>query len=484
MSLSRVSRVFVALLSLLALPLSRAGAGEPADIRGLIEAGRWEEAQRTIRLRLQQPDLSFEAREPLLFELERMRRIRLDFTKTREQVLAEARKLVPALDEASFDGWDKAGAVESLRIDGQTWYFNRAAGNLFRIHPEARALKAKQQPVKDPTPPLRLENIRRILAHVDRTGEILNTPKTFRVTYKLTAKPRAVPAGETLRAWLPFPQAGGRQTFVRWLTNDPALHVVSPRTSALSSLYCEKPALAGQPTTFLLAYEYTSRGFHQPIDPARVRPGNGSDPALAPFLAERPPHLAFTSDVRELSREIVGGETNPYLKARRLFEWVDRHIPWAGAREYSTLECLPAYALRRRHGDCGIQTMLFMVLCRLNGIPARWESGWTTGPDRNMHDWCAIYLEPYGWVPVDVSYGLVRSDNERERWFYLGGMDSHRLVVNTDYDQPLFPAKTHPRSELVDFQRGEVEWRGGNLYFDQWSYDYTEREVDAPAAGQ
>ena len=25
---------------------------------------------------------------------------------------------------------------------------------------------------------------------------------------------------------------------------------------------------------------------------------------------------------------------------------------------------------------------------------------------------------------------------------------------------------------LVDLQRGEVEWRGGNLYFDQWDYQF------------
>jgi len=27
------------------------------------------------------------------------------------------------------------------------------------------------------------------------------------------------------------------------------------------------------------------------------------------------------------------------------------------------------------------------------------------------------------------------------------------------------------RSEPYDFQRGEVEWKGGNLYFDKWDYD-------------
>jgi len=24
----------------------------------------------------------------------------------------------------------------------------------------------------------------------------------------------------------------------------------------------------------------------------------------------------------------------------------------------------------------------------------------------------------------------------------------------------------------VDLQRGEAEWSGGNLYFDQWDYDF------------
>ena len=28
------------------------------------------------------------------------------------------------------------------------------------------------------------------------------------------------------------------------------------------------------------------------------------------------------------------------------------------------------------------------------------------------------------------------------------------------------------RSETVDLQRGEAEWAGGNLYFDQWDYDF------------
>ncbi|KAA6308965.1 hypothetical protein EZS27_039461, partial [termite gut metagenome] len=61
--------------------------------------------------------------------------------------------------------------------------------------------------------------------------------------------------------------------------------------------------------------------------------------------------------------------------------------------------------------------------------------------------------------------------NDDEKMFFLGGIDAWRMIVNSDYSAPLYPKKEYPRSETVDFQRGEVEWKEGNLYFDNWDYD-------------
>ena len=89
----------------------------------------------------------------------------------------------------------------------------------------------------------------------------------------------------------------------------------------------------------------------------------------------------------------------------------------------------------------------------------------------NLHDWAEVYFEGVGWVPVDQSFGIPAfARNADEEYFFLGGIDSWRMIVNTDYGMPLVPEKKYPRSETVDFQRGEVEWEGGNLYFPQWSY--------------
>ena len=60
------------------------------------------------------------------------------------------------------------------------------------------------------------------------------------------------------------------------------------------------------------------------------------------------------------------------------------------------------------YGDCGQEAMLFITLCRLNGVPARWQSGWNTfSRDKSNHDWTEIYLAPYGWMPADPYMGAL-----------------------------------------------------------------------------
>ena len=111
--------------------------------------------------------------------------------------------------------------------------------------------------------------------------------------------------------------------------------------------------------------------------------------------------------MRALSQQIVGEETNPCLKAKKCYDWIAEHIKYSYAIEYSTIRNISDYCRRKGYGDCGQEALLFITLCRLNGIPARWQSGWNTFPgDKAIHDWSEIYLAPYGWVPVDPYMGL------------------------------------------------------------------------------
>jgi transglutaminase-like putative cysteine protease len=466
------------LFALLACTVSVAGGSKGSrdahvnEIVQLVDTGHFDAAEAGIATALAAPSLSAETRSALLFERERMRRILLDFTLTADEVKARVRKQIPDLSDAEFARWDAAGLFERQSIDGRTLYFNRSPSNLFRLSDEALARRKVQAPLSEG--PMEAPNAhqRAVRDAALASGRSSVEPKRIRVTQSLVVEADAVPAGETVRAWIPYPRAlPGQQEDIRLVSSTPAKPVIAPESAMQRTAYLEQLADAGKPTRFSITYDMTVLAQYHAIDPAKVVVAEAT-PELAPHLAQRAPHIVFTDDLRAFSRKVVGDERNPYRIAQKLFAAVDR-IPWAGAREYSTISNISDYALHAGHADCGQQTLLLMALLRLNGIPARWQSGmvYSQGDYWNLHDWGWMYLAPYGWVPMDVTTGVFEGEPGIE-WFYLGGLDAYRIAFNDDYGREFVPAKQHFRSETVDLQRGEAEWKGGNLYFDQWDYEF------------
>ena len=477
--------VCLAIASVAATPVSRlapsAGNGAPPAVDAaatldaviaLVDSGHFARAGRVIDAALARPGLDRGAADALRFERERMRRILLDFTLEAGQVQERVRRQIPDLTDAEFEAWDAAGLFERMTIDGQTLYFNRSPWNLFRLSDSALARRANQQPLSEG--PMESPNAHHhaVVEAAQASADASVLPRRVRVTQSLTVDADAVPAGETVRAWIPYPRAiKGLQEDITLLESQPGSPRIAPESTLQRTVYMERPAVAGEPTEFSISYELTRYAQHHRIDPARVVRA-AATPELEPYLAEQAPHVVFSEDLREFSRRVVGDETNPYRIAQKLFAAVD-DIPWAGAREYSTISNISDYALKAGHADCGQQTLLLITLLRLNGIPARWQSGmvFSDGDYDNLHDWGLVYLAPYGWVPMDVTTGRFEQAPGIE-WFYLGGVDAYRIAFNDEWGTPFEPAKAHYRSETVDSQRGEAEWEGGNLYFDQWDYGF------------
>lgn len=402
-------------------------------------------------------------------------RLLTDFSKTRDQVKEYIRKYIPDVTDRQMDEWEKTGELECRVIDGEKRYFNNAAPNLFRINKACAALKAKRDtPGRDGDQKVRSDNTRAIMKQASRAKGRLGDPKHFRIRYTVTVKPDVVPAGETVRCWLPMPRTDVmRQQNVKLLSTSQPEYQRSPMTYAHSTVYMEKKAEAGKPTVFSEEFEFDAYGAWFDLDTANVKAYDTTTPLYKTYTSERDQHIVFTPQIRALAERLTAGATTPLAKARRIFKWIDENFPWASAREYSTIENIPEYVLANKHGDCGQVTLLFLTLCRSIGIPGYFQSGFMLHPgDENLHDWGEIYIQDLGWVPVDMSFGIpAYAKNEKETFFFLGGIDSFRMVVNNDFGCPLYPAKQYPRSETVDFQRGEVEWAGGNLYFDKWKWN-------------
>lgn len=409
-------------------------------------------------------------------------RLLCDFTQNREEAVEYVRRYLPHATDEKIARWEASGALECMEIDGEKRYFCHAGRNLFRIDPQCRKVWNRLWGSNDfyaDNEIADMRNIPQILRDAPMNPQHIAQARRVRITYTLSVKPDAVPAGETVRCWLPFPRRDHeRQTEVELISTSQEKYQIAKPEATHSSLYMEQKAIAGEPVTFRECFEFTAHGAS--FDLSQAQPYNTKSKLYKEYTSEREAHVRFTPELRALADSLTQGISHPAEKAKAIFTYINDNFPWASAREYSTIPNIPMYVLQNRHGDCGQVSLLLITLCRICGIPAHFQSGWQVHPGAvNLHDWAELYFEGIGWVPADQSYGIPSyARNQQERYFFLGGIDSWRLIVNSDFGKAFSPKKKFPRSETVDFQRGEVEWKGGNLYFDQWDYDIEVEYLD------
>lgn len=439
-----------------------------------IKNGNFSEAQNLINQIKTGPATEDLILIDLRFKEDLMKRIRRDFSKTEADVRQQLKKYYPDLTHEMLSEWEKSGALEMRMIDGEKRYFYNAVPNLFRIDAQAKKVKEKIDGIhEDDLDIFRKKHTAEILEKYKTQNKNLLNPVKMKLSYNVIVNADEVPAGETIRAWLPFPREdNSRQKNVKLLKTNVDHYIIAPEEYQQRSVYMEKIARAGQPTKFEMELSIESYAEYHDLKNVELGKYDKKSDLYKKFTAQKPPHITFSERIKNLTDSLVQGIEDPYHKVRKIYTYIDETTPWASALEYSTFWNIPEYVLDNKHGDCGMQSLLLITMLRYAGIPAKWQSGWMLHPNNvNLHDWAEVYYPGVGWVPVDQSFSLQKSDDSDVRYFYTSGIDSYRLIVNDDISTEFYPQKIWPRSETVDFQRGEVEWRGGNLYFDKWDYN-------------
>ncbi len=450
---------------------AKQSANDNAQLKALIDEGKFSEAEKLLQAQIADPSAPVTSEAAI--QLEVLRRTRYDYALSDRDLLAEIKKSIPDAKQADIDRWRKAGDLQFRMIDGEPRYFRRTVSNLFRFNEDAK--RRQKNATKE-----KKFNTAKFVEKLVKLSESSPSPEVFPVKheihYTMTVHPDhpRVKPGAVVRAWLPFPQEYRQQKDVKLVRSDPpAAHIASKSAPQRSVYFEQKITDASKPPRFEIDVEYLSSAYCPKLDPAKVQPYDVKSAVYREFTAERPPHILFTPEVQELAHKIVGDETNPLKKALLIFHWISKNVSWCAEQEYSIIPSLSAKGLKARRGDCGVQGTSFITLCRAAGVPARWQSGWQLKPgELNMHDWAEIYIEPWGWLPADASWGVMKSTDPAVRDYFCGHIDPYRMIVNVDYGRALEPAKNSFRSEPVDFQRGEIEIDGHNLYFDEWEYKF------------
>lgn len=189
------------------------------------------------------------------------------------------------------------------------------------------------------------------------------------------------------------------------------------------------------------------------------------------YLGEQLPQIRFTPYLKEITAEVVGDEKNPLEKARKIYDYLTSHIMYSFVRSYITIPQIPDYVASGWKGDCGFQALLFITMCRIAKVPARWQSGLYMKPDAvGSHDWAQFYVAPYGWLFADVSFGgsAYRAKDEERRVFYFGNLDPYRMPAVSQFQHPFYPPMKWNRNDPYDNQTGEAEYGDRSLRSEEY----------------
>ena len=121
------------------------------------------------------------------------------------------------------------------------------------------------------------------------------------------------------------------------------------------------------------------------------------------------PQTRIESDnqaIIDKANEITAGLTTDYRKASAIFEYVNTTLSYDTSSQYANKGALAA--LNSSRGVCEEFASLFVALCRAEEIPAKVVAGYKV---QNMneedklidHAWAEIYLDDYGWLPVETT---------------------------------------------------------------------------------
>ena len=437
-------------LSFMRIPL-------PEDVLKLKSFGDFEGAQKMIQHFLSK-DIPQSLRKRLEIEEDIIRVMGNDeYPYTYEEALEIMSSHLKDFKEEELRYLKEISAADWIYIDGTVHFQRRFYENLIKTRPDLAA-RVMVQDVDD----ARANEQKQKLLN-DNMKEHGSRSVRIQIRATIKAKKEFEEVGRKVRVHLPVPKICQQVSNIKILASSPEIAYTAPENAPQRTVYFETELQPDQ--EFMVEYAYDYHVDYVELDPARAA---AKQPDFC--LEEQAPHIMFTPYLRELRDELAGDETNPVILARRFYDFVTTKVMYSYMREYFTIDCIPEYCAVNQKGDCGVQALLFITLCRMSGIPARWQSGlYATEFYTGCHDWAQFYVEPYGWVFADPSFGgsAWRSGNT-ERWnYYFGNLDIFRMPANSEIQMDFMPEKKWLRGDPIDNQRGEFEYEDHGLLYSQ-----------------
>lgn len=423
----------------------------PEDILREKMSGYFDNCIKLIDRRVKR-DIPEVLRQRLLLEKEVIERLPQQYPYTKEDVLDMFKEYIPSFSMEDIDELMELNQFEWIYINGVKHFHEGCFDNILKTRKDiVCTIVNEDKRNHELMPKTELNEIMKVMKE---KGGV-----RYFIRLKTTIKINKEKEGKRIKVYIPLPIQYHQVENVKIINTSHENYILSPRDHNARTLCYDTIYEKGM--DFFVEFSYE---MYSPYIEYNYKEVWDNQPTY--YTEELAPHIVFTPYLKKLASEIIGNEKNPYLKAKKIYDYITTHVIYSFVRGYFAIEQIAEFSAVNLKGDCGLQALMFITLCRIVGVPARWQAGLYISKDSTgNHDWAEIYIAPFGWLPVDCSFGggSVRENNEERRQFYFGHLDPFRMPACNDYQVPLYPAKKYQRHDPYDNQTGEVEYEDEGL---------------------
>ena len=437
--------------------------GAPDDIMRRKLHGDYAGAILLIDRRLAEDGLTEALKGSLLVQRRICELLPTEFPYSKMEALEIVQKNIPDFTMEELEELIDARRIRWIYVDGEIRIFNRFFSSLCKAAPGFAQRAGIKMPGVESATTGSAEDGRLDIA-INKMKEHGSMTNRIRIRATVKMKNEFFTPGMFVRAHLPIPAACDQQSDIRIEKVWPENGRIAPENAGQRTVCWEENLETNHEFMVEYSYLHTAK-FTDAYN------GKGIAGVYDFDLREQAPHVLFTPYLKALCEELTQGIDDPLGKARAFYDFITLNMEYTYMPSYIMLENMAENCARNYTGDCGIFALLFLTMCRCAGIPAQWQSGLTAEPDFiGGHDWVRFYVEPYGWIFADPSYGTgaVRAGKEMRRQFYFGNLDPYRMVANSAFQENFTVPKEQWRADPYDNQLGEIESAERGYGFDEY----------------
>jgi hypothetical protein len=262
--------------------------------------------------------------------------------------------------------------------------------------------------------------------------------RNYAISYSVDIQVEKAEKPNSLYLWLPRPVNSSSQRNLRVLSRNMEPFIENYRGTSLFQI---KDLQSDANTGITLSYLVEVYAVETDIRSNSVTAASpGPSPVKAAYTAANSRLPSDDPQIKELTASLVGREQNPYIRARRIYEYLLNQggIHWPPPGELPPEDLLEA--LKEKKADPYTAALLFCTMARSAGIPAIPVSGVLLDRNRTLsrHYWAEFWVDGFGWIPVDIALGagavppsfILRADRAN---YYFGNLDNQRITFSRGF---------------------------------------------------